>query len=80
MVHCVLGSYWLCIFCNTSFNWMGNITCTLVYKHYITIHLSGQNLLKSNYGPESEYITFFALESEYNYPVTEIKLSPHHIV
>ena len=34
------------------------------------------NLLESNYGPEYEYVSFFAIEYEYIYPVGEVKLSP----
>ena len=40
------------------------------------IHLFGQNPYESIYGLESEYISFFAIECEYNYPVRDMDLSP----
>ena len=41
------------------------------------IHLFGQNPYESIYGLESEYISFFAIEYEYNYPVRDMDLSPY---
>ena len=38
--------------------------------------LFGQNPYESIYGPESEYISFFAIEYEYNYPWRDMDLSP----
>ncbi len=40
------------------------------------IHLFGQNPNESIYGLESEYISFFAIEYEYNYPCRDMDLSP----
>ncbi len=34
----------------------------------LRIHLFGRNPYESIYGLESEYISFFAIEYEYNYP------------
>ncbi len=43
------------------------------------IHLFGQNPHESIYGLESEYISFFAIEYEYNYPWRDMDLSPQYI-
>ncbi len=43
----------------------------------LRIHLFGQNPYESIYGLESEYISFFAIEYEYNYPWRDMDLSPH---
>ncbi len=42
------------------------------------IHLLGQNPYESIYGlhVESEYISFFAIEYEYNYPVKDMDHRP----
>ena len=40
------------------------------------IHLFGQNPYEFIYGLESEYISFFAIEYEYNYPLRDMDLSP----
>ncbi len=48
--------------------------------HYFQSHLFGQNPNESIYGLESEYISFFAMEYEYNYPVTDMDLSPRSAV
>ncbi len=42
----------------------------------LRIHLYGQNPYESIYGLESEYISFFAIEYEYNYPWRDMDLSP----
>ena len=44
------------------------------------IQLFGQNPYESIYGLlESEYISFFAIESEYNYPVRDMDLGPSYV-
>ena len=47
-----------------------------IKKTGIRIHLFGQNPYESIYGLESEYISFFAIEYEYNYLVRDMDLSP----
>ncbi len=42
----------------------------------LRIHLFGQNPYESIYGLESEYISFFAIEYEYNSPWRDMDLSP----
>ncbi len=42
----------------------------------LRIHLFGQNPYESIYGLESEYISFLAIEYEYNYPWRDMDLSP----
>ena len=39
-------------------------------------YIFGQNPYESIYGLESEYISFFAIEYEYNYPWRDMDLSP----
>ncbi len=47
-----------------------------IKKTRIRIHFFGQNPYESIYGLESEYILFFAIEYEYNYPWRDMDLSP----
>ena len=42
----------------------------------LRIHLFDQNPYESIHGLESEYISFFAVEYEYNYPWRDMDLSP----
>ena len=42
----------------------------------LRIHLYGQNPYESIYGLEYEYISFFVIEYEYNYPWRDMDLSP----
>ncbi len=42
----------------------------------LRIYLFGQNPYKSIYVLESEYISFFAIEDEYYYPVRDMDLGP----
>ncbi len=43
---------------------------------FLRIHLFGQNTYESIYSLESEYISFCAIEYEYNYPWRDMDLSP----
>ncbi len=45
-------------------------------RHKNTVQLFGQNPYESIYGLESECISFFAIEYEYNYPMGDMNLSP----
>ncbi len=45
-------------------------------SNMLRIHLFGQNPYESIYGLESEYISFFAIEYECNYPWRDMDLSP----
>ncbi len=46
----------------------------------LRIHLFGQNPYESIYRLESEYISFFAIEYEYNYPWRDMDLTPYFIL